>query len=146
MRDNDCCFVGVVDVDFVLVEDRDYFASTNIGMLRRESRLIPGTICTSFAGWCTLCLNLSMLLASSTLPLVMQKALSNWHPVATNAFLFLTLFVLTLDVALLSATAEGVDPSRTPCFNLLMLLTCSTGSFSCLSTWQVGGALSVKIE
>jgi hypothetical protein len=51
-----------------------------------------------------------MLLASSTLPLGKQKALSDWHPVATNAFLFHSLFVPTLEVAPLLATAEGMDP------------------------------------
>jgi hypothetical protein len=82
-----------------------------------------------------------MLLASSTLPLGMWKILSNCISVATNTFLFLSLFVPMLDLASLSAAAEGIDPSRTPCFNLLMLLTASLQSLSCSSTWQVGGAV-----
>ena len=114
-------------------------------MLRRESRSIPGTMCTSFAGWRTSCCSSSTSLASSTSPLGMRNALSDCRPVATNAFRFLSLFVPTLDVAPLSAMAEGMVPSRTPCFNSLMLLTCSTWSSSCSSTWQVGGAVLSNI-
>jgi hypothetical protein len=53
----------------------------------------------------------------------MQKVLSDFRPVATNAFLALSFVVLTFDVAPLSLTAEGMDPSRTPSFILLMLFT-----------------------
>ena len=82
-----------------------------------------------------------MLLASSKLPLGMQKTLSNCRPAAMNAFLLLSLFVPTLNVAPLSAMAEGIDSSSTLCFNLLILLTYSTWSLSCLVTWQVGGTV-----
>jgi hypothetical protein len=57
--------------------------------------LIPGTMCMSFAGWHTLCWSLSMSFASSTWPLGMRKALSDFCLVATNAFLALSLVVLT---------------------------------------------------
>jgi hypothetical protein len=60
-----------------------------------------------------------MLLASSTLPLGMRKALSDFCPVGAKAFLFLSLFVPMLDVAPLSVTAEGIDPSRTPFFDFV---------------------------
>jgi hypothetical protein len=53
----------------------------------------------------------------------MQKALSDFRPVATNAFFALSLVVPTFDVAPLSAMAEGMDPSRTPSFTLLLLFT-----------------------
>jgi hypothetical protein len=82
-----------------------------------------------------------MSLVSSTLPLGMQKALLDFRPVGAKAFLFPSLFVPTLDVAPLSATAEGIDPSRTPFLISLMLLTCSSWSSSCSSTWQGGEAL-----
>jgi hypothetical protein len=121
-------------------------ASANFGMLRRESRSILGTMCMSFAGWRTSCCSSSMSLASSTSLLGMRNALADCRPVATNAFLFLSLFVPTLDVAPLSAMAEGMVPSRTACSNSLMLLTCSTWSSSCLSTWQVGGAVLSNIK
>ena len=51
-------------------------------------------------------------------------------------------------MAPVSATAEGMEPSRTPdliCC-LLRLGTISSWSSSCSSTWQVGGALVVNIE
>ena len=67
-------------------------------------------MCTSFAGWRTSCCSSSMSLASSTLPLGMRNALSDRRPVVTNAFLFLSRVVPTLDVAPLSAMAEGMDP------------------------------------
>ncbi len=145
-RDDNCFFVGVVDVDFVLVKNRNVVSVCKFGMLRRESRSIPGTMCTSFAGWRKSCCSSSMLVASSTSPLGMQNALSDCRPVAMNVFLVLSLFVPTLEVAPLSAMAEGMEPSRTPCFNSLMLLTCSTWSSSCSSTWQVGGAVKSNIE
>ncbi len=123
-RDDKCCFVGVVDVDFVLVENRNV-----VGVCKfwdAEER-IP------FDSWydvhvlCgmarTSCWSSSMSLASSTSPLSMRNALSECCPVATNSFLFLSLLVPTLKVSPLSAMAEGMEPLRTPCFNLLMLLT-----------------------
>ncbi len=79
--------------------------------------------------------------ASSTWPLGMRKALSNFCPVAMNAFLNLSLVVPTFDVALLSVMAEGMDPSRTPSFILLLLFT-----LFCLSTQQLGGAVLSNIE
>jgi hypothetical protein len=82
-----------------------------------------------------------MLFASSTWPLGMRKALSDFRPVATNAFLALSLVVLTFDVALLSAMAEGMDPLRTPSLILLLLFT-----LFCLSTQQLGGAVLSNIE
>jgi hypothetical protein len=53
----------------------------------------------------------------------MRKALSGFRPVATNAFLALSLVVPTFDVAPLSAMAEGMDPLRTPSLILLLLFT-----------------------
>ncbi len=55
-----------------------------------------------------------MSFASSTWPVSMQKALSDFCPVATNAFLALSLVVPMFDVAPLSVMAEGMDPSRSP--------------------------------
>ncbi len=82
-----------------------------------------------------------MLLASSTLPLGMWKTLSDSCPVAMKVFLSLSFWVPTLEVALLSTMAEGMDLLRTPSLKSLILLTCSLWSSSCLSTRQVGGAL-----
>jgi hypothetical protein len=82
-----------------------------------------------------------MSFASSTWLLGMRKALSVVCPVAMNAFLALSLVVPTFDVAPLSAMAEGMDPSRTPSFMLLLLFT-----LFCLSTRQLGGAVLSNIE
>jgi hypothetical protein len=71
----------------------------------------------------------------------MQKALSNFCPVATNAFLALSLVVPTFDVAPLSVIVEGMDPLRTPSFILLLLYT-----LFCSSTQQLGGAVLSNIE
>jgi hypothetical protein len=71
----------------------------------------------------------------------MRKALSNFCPVAMNAFLALSLVVPTFDVAPLSAMVEGMDPSRTPSFIFLLLFT-----LFCLSAWQFGGAVLSNIE
>jgi hypothetical protein len=76
----------------------------------------------------------------------MEKALSDFHPVATNAFLALSLVVPTFDVALLSAMAEGMDPLRTPSFLLLLLFICWLLSLFCLSTRQLGRAVLSNIE
>jgi hypothetical protein len=91
-------------------------------------------------------LDSSMLFASSTWPLGMQKALSNFCPVATNAFLALSLVVPMFDVTPLSAMAEGMDPLRTPSFILLKLFTCWLLSLFCSSTRQLGGAVLSNIE
>jgi hypothetical protein len=82
-----------------------------------------------------------MLFASSTWPLGMRKALSNFRPVATNAFLALSLVVPTFHVAPVSAMAEGMDSSRTPSFILLLLFT-----LFCFLTRQLGGAVLSNIE
>jgi hypothetical protein len=87
-----------------------------------------------------------MSFASSTWPLGMRKALSNFRPVATNAFLALSLVVLTFDITPLSAMAEGMDLSRNPSFILLLLFTCWLLSLFCLSTRQLGGAVLSNIE
>jgi hypothetical protein len=71
----------------------------------------------------------------------MRKALSNFCPVATNAFLALSLVVPTFDVAPLSAMAEGMDPLSTHSFILLLLFT-----LFCSSTRQLGGAVLSNIE
>jgi hypothetical protein len=71
----------------------------------------------------------------------MRKALSDLRHVATNAFLALSLVVLMFDVAPLSAMAEGMDPSRTPSFILLLSYT-----LFCSSTQQLGGAVLSNIE
>jgi hypothetical protein len=71
----------------------------------------------------------------------MRKALSNFCPVATNAFLALSLFVPMFDDAPLSAMAEGMDPLRAPSFILLLLFT-----LFCSSTRQLGGAVLSNIE
>ena len=66
------------------------------------------------------------------------------HPVGMRG----AVGVPTLDVAALSGTMEGMDPSRTPfLMNFLravMLVTLLMRS--CSSTWQGGGAVSYKIE
>jgi hypothetical protein len=76
----------------------------------------------------------------------MRKALSDFRPVASNAFVALSLVVPTFDVSPLSAMAEGMDQSRTPSFILLMLFTCWLLSLFCLSTRQLGGAVLSNIE
>ncbi len=87
-----------------------------------------------------------MLLATYTLLLGMQKTLSSSHPVEMKAFLSLSFLVPMLEVAPLSATAEGMNLLRTPSFNLVMLMTCSPWSSSCLLTRLVEGALLSSIE
>jgi hypothetical protein len=76
----------------------------------------------------------------------MRKALSDFRPVATNAFLALSLVVPMFDVSPLSAMAEGMDPSRTPSFISLLLFTCWFLSLFCSSTRQLGGAVLSNIE
>jgi hypothetical protein len=87
-----------------------------------------------------------MLLVSSTSLLGMQKTLPNSRPVGMKAFLSLSFWVTTIEVAPLSVMAEGMDPLRTPSMELLMLLTCSLWSSSYSSTQHVGGALLSSIE
>jgi hypothetical protein len=82
-----------------------------------------------------------MSFASSTWLLGMRKALSNFHPVATNAFLALSLVVPMFDVAPLSAMAEGMDPLRNPSFILLLLFT-----LFCSWSRQLGEAVLSNIE
>jgi hypothetical protein len=48
-------------------------------------------------------------------------------------------------VALLSAMADGMEPSRTPCLILLMLAML-VYDVTCASTWQGGGAVLDKIK
>jgi hypothetical protein len=76
----------------------------------------------------------------------MRKALSDFRLVATNAILALFLVVLTFDVALLSAMAEGMDPSRTASFISLLLFTCWLLSLFCSLTRQSGGAVLPNIK
>jgi hypothetical protein len=71
----------------------------------------------------------------------MQKALSDFRPGAINAFLALSLVVLTFDVAPLSAMAKGMDQLRAPSFTLLLLFT-----LFCLLIRQLGGAVLSNIE
>ncbi len=56
--------------------------------------------------------------------------------------------VLTLEVAALSATMEGMEPFRTPFLinfsRAVILLTLL--AYSCSSTWQGGRAMSDKME
>ncbi len=81
----------------------------------------------SFAGWRTLWWSLSTSVATSTVPLGMWKALMDCRPVGMKAFLHLSFVVPMLEVAPVSTTAEGMEPSRTPAFSCcsVMLLACS---------------------
>ena len=56
--------------------------------------------------------------------------------------------VPTLDVAALSGTMEGMDPSRTPFLIIFSRAVMSVTLLmrSCSLTWQGGGAVSYKIE
>jgi hypothetical protein len=76
----------------------------------------------------------------------MRKALSDFRPVATKAFLALSLVVPMFDVALLSAMAEGMDPLRIPSFISLLLFTCWLLSLFCSSTRRLGGAVLSNID
>jgi hypothetical protein len=89
-----------------------------------------------------------MSVTSAIAPLGMWKVLLDCCPVSTKACLFLSSVVLTLDVAAVSATTEGMDQSLTPALTCcsFMLLTLSLCSSSCSSTWQVGGVLLDNIE
>ena len=49
------------------------------------------------------------------------------------------------DVAPLLATADGLEPSRTPCLILLMLAML-VDDVTCALIWQGGGAVLDKIE
>jgi hypothetical protein len=83
-------------------------------MLISKLHLITGTMCTSFAGGRCSWWSLSIAVAASTAPFGKQNALFDCHPVETKAFLDWSFFVPTLDVAALSAKAEGIEPFMTP--------------------------------
>jgi hypothetical protein len=89
-----------------------------------------------------------MCVAGSIAPFGMWNALVEWRLVGTNALLLRSRVVPTLDVAPVSAMADGIVPSQIPAFIRvsLILLTVSSWSSSCSSTWQVGGAWLVNIE
>jgi hypothetical protein len=73
------------------------------------------------------------------------KILLEVHPVGIRG----AVRVPTLDVAALSATMGGMDPSRTPCLMKFLRAVMSLTfllMLSCSSTWQGGGAVSYKIE
>ncbi len=50
----------------------------------------------------------------------------------------------TFDVAPLLATADGVEPSRTPC-QILLMLAMLVDDVTCAFTWYNGGAVLDKI-
>ena len=56
--------------------------------------------------------------------------------------------VLTLEVAALSVTMEGMEPFRTPfLINFLRaVISLTLLAYSCSLTWQGSGAMSDKIE
>jgi hypothetical protein len=71
----------------------------------------------------------------------MQKTLCDGRSVMTNASLLRSFIVLMLDVAALSAKANGMDLLSTPSLILLMSLIMLAWLLSCSSTWQGGEAL-----
>ena len=121
-----------------------YPASANFAVLRREWVLMDGTMCTSFAGCRTSCASSLTVAADVLVPSGNWKILLEVRPVGIRG----AVGVPTLDVAALSATMDGMDPSRTPflmnCSRAVMSLTLLMRS--CSSTWQGGGAVSYKIE
>jgi hypothetical protein len=125
VRDNDGCFVCVVDVDFVLVKDCNVVCIDKLG--DAEERV-------AFNSWhnvyilCRVAYTVMEFVYVACLfhsPLGMQKILSDSHPVAMKVFLSLSFWVPMPEVAPLSAMAEGMDPLRIPSLKSLMLLTCS---------------------
>ena len=121
-----------------------YPALANFAVLRREWVSMDGTMWTSFAGCRTLCASSLTVAAAVLVPLGNWKILLEMCPVGIRG----AVGVPTLDVAALSTTMEGMDPSRTP---FLMNFLRAVMSFtllmhSCSSSWQGGGALTCKIE
>jgi hypothetical protein len=57
----------------------------------------------------------------------------------------LSFFVLMLDVALLLVSADGMEPSRTPCLIFLTRVLC-VDEMACALTWQGGGTVLDRIE
>ena len=99
---------------------------------------------TYFAGCRTLSACLLTVAAAVLVPSGNWKIFVEMRPVGIKG----AVLVPTLDVAALSGMMEAMDPSRTPflmicprAFISLILLRCS-----CSSTWQVGGAVSFRIE
>ena len=121
-----------------------YPASANFAVLRREWVSMDSTMWTSFAGCPTLCASSLTVAAAVLVPSGNWKILVEMRPVGIRG----AVGVPTLDVAALSATMDGMDPSRTPflmnCSRAVMSLTLLMRS--CSSTWQGGGAVSYKIE
>ena len=71
--------------------------------------------------------------------------LGRTFPGGDVGLLCFVLLVPMFDVAPLLATADGMEPSRTPCLILLMLAMLVDDA-TCALTWQGGGAASDKIE
>jgi hypothetical protein len=77
--------------------------------------VMPGVMWTSCAGAPTLVASSPISLASSVAPLSSQKTLFDCQPVFTNGLIGMP----TLDVAPLSAMADGIDLSSTPPWRFL---------------------------
>jgi len=121
-----------------------YPALANFAVLRREWVSMEGTMWTSFAGCRTLCAS-SLTVAAAVLdPSGNWKILVEMRPVGMRG----AVGVPTLDVTALSATMEGMDPSRTPFLMNFSRAVMSVTLFmpSCSSTWHGGEAVSYKIE
>ena len=77
--------------------------------------VMPGVMWTSRAGACTLVASSPISLASSVAPLGRRKTLFDCQPVFANGWVGMPM----LDVAPLSTTADGIDPSSTPVLSSL---------------------------
>ncbi len=82
-----------------------YPASVNLVVLIRDNSAMPGVMWTSCAGAHTSVASLPILLAASVALLGRQKILLDCKPVDKNG----SVGVPTLEVMLLSTTAQGID-------------------------------------
>ena len=121
-----------------------YPASANFAVLRREWVSMEGTMWTSFAGCRTLCVSSLTVAAAVLVPSGNWKILVEMRLVGMRG----AVGVPTLDVAALSGTMEGMDPSRTPFLIIFSRAVMSVTLLmrSCSLTWQGDGAVSYKIE
>jgi hypothetical protein len=122
-----------------------YPASAILGMLRSELLVMEGMMWISFAGWRMSKGSSLMVSAAVRVPFGSWKILSDVLPVGLNANL--SSIAPMFDVAVLSATMDGMVPSSVPClmFSLANLLMPTCLVEVCSLTWQSGGVVLVNM-
>jgi hypothetical protein len=95
---------------------------------------------TPFAGYRTLCASLLTVAATVRIPSGNWKILLDMRPVGMRG----AVGVPTLEVAVLSATMEGMEPFTTPfLINFLRaVISLTLLAYSCSLAWQGGGSMS----